>query len=37
VIGNALVYAEGNHQNPVFNRTLTPWLAEEIERVIPGL
>ena len=32
VIGGSLVYAQGAHQAPVFNKTLAPYLLREIDR-----
>ena len=31
VVGGALVYAEGSHQTPEFNRTLAPYLLKALE------
>lgn len=37
VVGEVLVYQDGNHQTPQFNRTLAPYLLEKIRAAWPDL
>jgi peptidoglycan/LPS O-acetylase OafA/YrhL len=36
VIGNVLVYADGNHLSATYVRTLAPWLRAAIEPLVPS-